>query len=670
VPNDRLHRASAISQRRAVVPGRQPPAAIILESLTRNLLRPILSASLVTTLRVLHPLEPCPRSMQYWRALVAYGHGGLTVSALAGLAGLLLTLPARSAAQSIDSSQSVRPICALIGAAFIPVAAELVLTTWYLFSPTYVDHIEASVASLTHYFLQGRPLYPALDSYTFHGLLYGPLLTEVNSLGYLFGAGTFASKLIGWLAAWSAIGLLALSHKPAERGWMWTVSLAWVACILCSFGSVLTANRADPLLLLCAAAALASVVRTPSLLGLTLAAALAGAAADLKLHGPLYVMPALYLWTRENLHQRSSRWSVAGLIAVAAGLAGAAIPFTPSNISFAGYLVYLQLAAKHGLRWDIFEWNFAFLLSMWAPILVAAVCTSRDRRLLRSEYCFGALLAGLELVVTLIASKPGAGAHHLLPFLGFHALLLRRLLAQLNATHTPSQTVRVAVASLTVALIGTAWPAGSMLLYLLKFDLEIPAQTAERDELQQFARRYPRGMLGVAGADSYDLTNFRPWLTALGTRQTDYGAWMDLNLSGVSDAPLVTALDRCDIPYIYIPRDGAAFAMPNRYGGQLFSDEVRARFALRYSFIESGRYFTVFRCVTHNHDNGAKADPVDTPPGADERFRNGRSQTNQNAAAMTTCNATIAPRRTDSHACGRIRLTVDSTSVRLNWWMR
>jgi hypothetical protein len=207
-------------------------------------------------------------------------------------------------------------------------------------------------------------------------------------------------------------------------------------------------------------------------------------------------------------------------------------------------------------------------------------------------------LLALELIVTTIASKPGAGAHHLLPFLGFHAYLLQGLLP--NASHkqlAESRALQAAVAGLAAVVIGTAWPAGGTLRYFFRFDAAMPEQNAEARELDAFAHRYPHGMLGVASEDSYDLTNFRPWLTLAGTRQTDYGAWMDLQHSGVSDAPLARALERCDIPYLFVPKGGEAFTVANRYGGPLFSTAVRAGFAHRYSLIESSQHFSVFGCL-------------------------------------------------------------------------
>src|SRR5581483_5423759 len=248
----------------------------------------------------------CYATVLSWTLIPPYGHGGLVVAALAVIGAVLLP-------RLRESSASRRPVYVLTAMALLPALAELVLTTWYLFSPTYLDHIEASTASDAHYFRQGIALYPDLDAYTFHGLVYGPLLAELNSLGYLFASGVLASKLIGWIAAWLAMAMLVAMPAPAAvpgqvagpvqaaspvsvaagRRWPWVVATALTLCILASFGSVLTADRADSLLILCAISGFFAVLYRPTLLALAVAAASAGAAADLKLHGPIYLVPAL-----------------------------------------------------------------------------------------------------------------------------------------------------------------------------------------------------------------------------------------------------------------------------------------------------------------------------------------------------------------------------------------
>lgn len=483
---------------------------------------------------------------------------------------------------------------ALVSAAAGAALVELALTGWYLFSPTYIDHVEASTASAAQYFRLGIALYPQLSSFTFHGLLYGPLLSELNSLGYFLGSGVLASKLVGWLAAWAAVGLMLATTVRSGRFWTWAAANALVLCVLAAFGNVLTSDRADSLLLLFATAGCFCVVRFSGLPALAAAAALAGAAAGLKLHAPIYMVPALYLWASEQPPQQARGWVKAALVALAAGLVGLCLPFLPANVDLARYLGYLTLAARHGLSGWEFLWTAVFLGSLWVPpVLVWLAVPTLPRRLVT----FAAVLFGLECVVCVIAAKPGAGLHHLIPYLSAHALLLQRMLDAGSATaQHEARAAQAATAALAAVLLGTAWIATFMFGELLRFDLQVPRQEATRQELERLATRYPNGMLGIGGESSFALTNFRPWLTLSGTPQTDYGALMDLKLSGVSDEPLAAALAHCEIPYLFMPKGGAPFTVANHYGGPLFSDAVREEFLSRYALEETGRDFDVYGC--------------------------------------------------------------------------
>jgi hypothetical protein len=554
-------------------------------------------------------LEPCSRTLPdlkecttfvthsgaaltsaLFRWIPAYGHGGLMTTLLAAC-GLLLMSRGTGIRGPITS------LYILGTAAALAVLAQLTLTTWYLFSPTYNDHIEASAASVAQYFRQGIPVYPDLGSYTFHGLLYGPLLPELNSLGYVLGSGVLASKLVGWAAAWAAIGLLLTLPGAPQRGWMRVAASAPVVYLLISFGGEITADRADSLLLLFATVAAVSVLRSCGWLTLVVLASLAGGAADLKVHGPVYLLPALYWWAARQPGRPASFWLTACAIAGAVGMVTAALPFIPANVSLRGYLVYLHLATKHGLEWREFGWNAAFLLSLWVPpaLLLLASRQLSPSPLLRR---FAAVLLAVEGLVCVIAAKPGAGLHHLIPFLGYHALLLQGMLTAGTLSAGMQERVsRGAVAALAAVLLGTAWPAAAEFQHQLNFDLELPRQEETRAELIALSNRYPRGMLGVSDNASYGLANFRPWLTLTGTRQTDYGALMDLKLSGVSDAPLALALGRCEIPFVFMPREGQPFVMLNQYDGvPLFSPEVRAEFSRHYALLETGRDFRVYGC--------------------------------------------------------------------------
>jgi hypothetical protein len=520
------------------------------------------------------------------------GQGGTGLICAAGLGAIVIWRTAQPGRE-----RSLAAVPALLLLVMLIVLTQLILTTWYLFTPGFLDHIEASVASSVHYFRAGLPLYPPTDSYTFHGLLYGPLLAELNSLGYLLGGGVFGAKIVGWLAGWAAIVLILRTRAREIGGWAGYLGIAYALCVLASFGEELTTDRAEPLLLLCATAALLAGRSFPDVAGLLVVSALAGLAFALKLHGPVYCLPALYLWwaahPRDHLHRG---YIILAIASVAVATVAAALPFLPENVSLTGYVHYLTLALKHGMDRRLLLLNIALLLGLWAPLLVLTGVAGLTR-LPRGSKQFAALLLGAQSLVALIAAKPGAGVHHFLPFLAAHAYLFQRLYTDLRATQPGAEVVAFrAMAALAATILGMTVPTLHSAGQLLAFNLRAPEQARERDELLALSARYPGGMLGVAGYDSYRLANLRPWLTLQGFPQTDYGAFMDLKLSGLDDAPLQRAFLRCDIPFVYMPKPGEPFTLPSNYNGLLFSNAVRNQFAQSYALLERGNYFNVFAC--------------------------------------------------------------------------
>ena len=533
------------------------------------------------------------------------GQGGVWLVITAALGRLVL---GRWNVSLPSPANATRPLLAVVG---LSVLAELILTTWYLFVPGYMDHIEASVASDVHYFRAGLPLYPPVDSYTFHGLLYGPLLVEMNSLGYQIASGAVASKVVGWLAAWIAIGVIIVAVRPRKAGWEFLVGIAYALCLLVSFGGELTTDRSESLLLLSAALALVVARSYPGFTGILLLGLLCGAASAFKLHGPLYCAPALYLWVARYPRELWRRDCIAlsAVFAISAAVASL-LPFAPANVSLSEYREYLALALRHGANLELFLLNSAFLLGIWSPILLLPSRMSDIWRMPQQTVQFALVLFAAECLVVVVASKPGAGVHHLIPFLAAQAYLFEQIYAGCrNLESAGSDSGTRASVAMAVVIIAMVCPTVHAHGELLQFNRRAGEQALQRNELLELSADYPHGMLGVTGAESYSLVNLRPWLTLHGTLQTDYGAYMDLRLSGVDDKPLQNAFARCDIPFVYMPKQGAPFTLSSSYGGPLFSDEHRSRFTASYSRAVEGVYFNVFACNRGLHVSRPRGGP-------------------------------------------------------------
>src|SRR5262249_11662991 len=108
------------------------------------------------------------------------------------------------------------------------------------------------------------------------------------------------------------------------------------------------------------------------------------------------------------------RIGLATLSTIAAA-AAAALPYLAGFGSVEGYGSVLLMAAKQGLSGFLLKCNLLLALMLVAPIAFALY--SRRSTLNSFDSCFLAGLFVSLVLTTILASKPGAGVHHFLPFI-------------------------------------------------------------------------------------------------------------------------------------------------------------------------------------------------------------------------------------------------------------
>jgi hypothetical protein len=459
-------------------------------------------------------------------------------------------------------------------AAFVVLAG---LGLAYVFYPNFLDHAEPAMATLGMVLLQGRPLYPALDVPSFHGLLYGPLVAESQAAAIYLGA-TLAglpvmlvSKLMGFATFLLAC---ALFFRIAPG---WGFARTYYVLFLLPFGLYTFWNRCEPPLLLLVvlgfwAAGACSPRRALLIIGIC-----AGLASGLKVHACLYLAPAAFL----VLVREKPLWQ--GLLVLAGAAASSfLLLFLPAHVSLAAFLEYLRLAGEHGLSAEQLFKNLIFLCALWAPLLVLP----ERGRLLRERPMLG--LLGLQLLVTVIASKPGAGIHHLLPFIPANALLFA---PRAEASPGKGGTGLVWLAAL-VPGVAAALQLG------MNMAREWRTYESVAAELATIRARHPGVVMGVGGKPTYAYTFMRPLLEHQGAPQIEYSSYMDLRLVGVPDTSLQLGFETCRIRHLAVPKGEPPFSLVTYYSETepLFSDELRTTFARRYEKIAAGRWFDTYEC--------------------------------------------------------------------------
>jgi hypothetical protein len=441
----------------------------------------------------------------------------------------------------------------------------------YLSFPNYLDHVESTIASLGMVLERGEVIYPFPDFYPYHGLLYGPLLATVQTAFTQTGLSVLvASKLPGLIAFLISItACLYVIKNPMARGYL---------IYLIPFGLMLFWNRAEPffLLLVCM-----TLFFTDNKIGNKnlpiIAGILAGTASALKLHGASYIFSAYLAATLGATLSIPSLlvFSISALISFLAF-------FLPSNISLVNFFEYLKLASAHGLSLRMWLENLVYLLFLAIPLLISWSVSNKNRDM---GMKISAVIL-IEFFVTIIGAKPGAGTHHLLPFIPINAYIINRL--HLDAKAPRSSIIKVMYFALIVPALSTI-----LTVYVPMIKTWMDFRKAG-DEVQLLDKKYPDLVMGLTDDKNYSYAYLRVLLSG---EQIDYPSFMDLQFSGVSDLTMSENMRMCTIKNILLPNDGAPFSMNNYYTGKpLLSPGVQQSFSGLYEISFHGNYFSVYTC--------------------------------------------------------------------------
>ncbi len=495
-----------------------------------------------------------------------------------GVAAFFLAVMACVAWRQLKPSQAPNAFAA----SFIPLfpMAFLVVTLvsmgTYLAFPSFSDHVESSVVVLGYRLLHGDPIYPTVVDHTLSGLLYSPLLFEINAAALALPLPPELSTKLPALLAYLGALLACVFSWPDRRAWLYLL-------IIGPFAQVFI-NSGQPFLLLGTSLALLALTRMrPSMGQAFVVGGLAGACMGIKLHGLLYVA-ALYLV------MVPSWWvSPLRLVAIVVGAASVfLLTFLPAGVSLQGFWHFIEMATNHGLVRRILLENLFFVFVLWLPLLIMRVWQEGSRKW-PVPVSNMLLLLGVEVLVAAIGSKKGAGSWHLLPFVIVHGQMFSSILPGLSQA-----TLARMVPAFAVSLLATLVNAVPM---SLGFAREWSTAAQAREELIQLVAEYPGLVIATGGEVGYEHIFQRIHLEQRGARQIDFPGYLDLQLAGVSDAVLADAMRTCEIPYIAAPLGEPAFHNESNYTkAPLFSDALREQFRSSYVRLRSTGLFDVYGC--------------------------------------------------------------------------
>lgn len=442
----------------------------------------------------------------------------------------------------------------------------------YLLYPNFLNHIEPTVASIGLALKKGEPVYPIpFDSYPYNGILYGPLLFEIQMVFQsLFTPILVSSKLPGLIALIISSYILLKTRKD----WVYRGYILY----LFPFGLMLFWNRSEPFLLLIVAITLfinknLSQNRfIPLFIGI-----LGGIASGLKLHGAAYVFVAYLATMNVNISLKHIIiFSISSILSFFCF-------FLPENVSFVGFWQYISLAgSRHGLSFFLWLESFIYLIFLFLPFFIL-------KGFKKLPVINLILIAIIEFLITIVASKHGNGFYHLLPLIPVNAFIMWEEKNNKKEINTKNNLLAILYAclvgvSLITVISGLILPLGKS--WQMFYDA--------KKEVVILSKKRPDIIMGVTDEYGYPFSFFR---VLLKNRQIDYASFMDLQISGIKDDSLIEKLNQCDICCVLMPDKGDAFTLKNYYTSRpLFSDRVRQIFAKRFFITEKGRYYSVYEC--------------------------------------------------------------------------
>jgi hypothetical protein len=315
----------------------------------------------------------------------------------------------------------------------------------------------------------------------------------------------------------------------------------------------------------------------------------AGISVNLKVSGPVYLLPALTL--RVALHGRSR----ALVTALTAALVGAA-PFLLPTISATHYLDYIRLSARNGLLASKFRQNVEWALFLSAPVLAALYHARHIFLSLREQGAFLIGLAGSLVIIAVIAAKPGGGPYHFLPTVPLLAYAVISMPAQV----LDRSWLRSLVAAFMLSALVLAVPRQGSLIRTVRGR---PLEFALAD-VRRFLDAHPSRRIAIGYSGTSRMSDARTEMVfETGEYWLDAAAVQEYQLSGLSlPRSALRKLEECDNDIWLIPVGAGAFWVPNAYlpdrPESVFSDEFRQAFFRSYERKGQTEHFTVWECKT------------------------------------------------------------------------
>lgn len=488
----------------------------------------------------------------------------------------------------------------LMVAAGIVVASYVLIVVGYISSPGVFDHGEIMVPAWSWMAATGHPLYNKIEDAARYSTMYGPDGTIFFAWAMdLLGPSLVACKLAAGLAGMGSCFLAFAAY--AKR---WDMNRACfgtgMVCLLyLTFAFQTFMTKGDPFLFFFASLALWAVVSTGPVTSGVLIALCLGVEVNLKIHAPLYILPALVLYGhRTDLKRVAMVCAGAAVVAV--------LPFLHPQVSFVDWLVGMRLEGGEGIGRPELLANVQWFGFLWLPFpALFFICYRRNPFAFADVFGRNQLFLVTLFVATLltgfIGSKVASGPAHFTPFVpvlvyAFCLFLDKEIFNGKAGLKFPDRAAQAWLAAFCAAAL---FLAGHQQYRFLTTMSTINENTElVGADVTAIMKAYP-GKTICMGYGS-NLTLFQsqqllPLVFANNPFYFDFSAMQGFHHNFLS-AKSREVITKKQVDVWLIPRGDQPFTIRSFYqpNPELFDGAFRASFAANYQPIGTSRFFDIY----------------------------------------------------------------------------
>jgi hypothetical protein len=495
---------------------------------------------------------------------------------------------------------SLRATWPMVAAGFA-ITSYALIVIYYISSPAVFDHGEIMVPAWSWMFATGHPLYNKMEDAARYSTIYGPDGTIFFAWAMeLLGPGMFACKIAAGFAGLGSCALAFAAYArqfDLRRAWFGT-GLVCLLYLAFAFQSFMT--KGDPFLFLFASLALWSFFATGPITAGILIALCMGIEINLKLHGPLYILPVFVLyWRQYGIKKAALLCTGAAIIAF--------LPYLYPQCSLVDWFEGFRYSGSEGFGRSEFLANVQWFGFLWLPFpALFFICSRRNPAAFdaafRKHRLFLITLFIATLLTLFVGSKVGSGPAHFTPFVpllvyAFCLFLDKEIFSARNQSTFPDQAAQACLAAFMAAAFFLA--AHQQYRFLTAINTLNPNTEIVDADVADIIKAFSGKTIcmGYGSNQTFFLSQqMLPLLFAGNPLYFDFSAMQSFHEKGLSPKGR-DVISKKQVDVWLIPHGDQPFVIQSFYqpNPQLFDDAFRASFAENYQRIGSSRFFDLYQ---------------------------------------------------------------------------